>query len=172
MEAGLRFPIPSFLESILIHYQLALTQLTPNAVQEILAFVALCFMKGQQAEIDVFNHFYELRLFQGHYQVQKRDRTGLKLFKGAKSSHGNWKKEFFFMRSGSSALPFTHSTIWTTYSSPKDYEITPQTGKAAAELVSNCSLPLDVMAITSPELLIFASLYPYSLRVGRFFPIS
>lgn len=73
------------------------------------------------------------------------------------------------MRSASSVFPFSHSTIWTTHSPAQDYELTPQTRQAARDLIHRCALPLDVMTITSPELLIFASLYPYSLGVGRFF---
>lgn len=177
IEIGLRFPIPDFLKTILNFYGIALTQLTPNAVQEVLAFAALCFMQSIQCSAELFEFFYELRGVnkqEGFYQIHKRG-DNRRLFKGAKTGHGNWRTAFFFMRSGSEVHPLNHNTVWAKYTPPTGkYVPSAEVHAAHLELIKDipADTSLDIMAITSPEMLIFAGLYPYKLGIGIEFVIE
>lgn len=93
-----------------------------------------------------------------------------KLFSGSKSSHGPWKHLFFFMRSANPHLPLNYQTEWSDYSPPKSKDRffpSDRITMVAKNLVKGLDLPLDIMAITSPELLFFAEVYPYNMGMGR-----
>lgn len=61
IELGLRFPLPEFLLKLLRYFGIALTQLCPNAVQEVLAFIVLCFLQQVECQVELFLYLYDLR---------------------------------------------------------------------------------------------------------------
>lgn len=96
---------------------------------------------------------------EGYYNFHKREKNVEKLFSGSKSSHGPWKRLFFFMRSADSRFLLNHQTEWNDYSPPKSkdrFVPSDRITRIAKDLVKELDLPLDIMAITSPELLFFA----------------
>ncbi|GKV37356.1 hypothetical protein SLEP1_g45397 [Rubroshorea leprosula] len=103
LAVGLRFPLPDLLVWLLLESGLGLTQLTPNAVRLVVAFVVYSRSRGVSfPTANVFKYFYILNAGSsrenGWYyftgRVANKQRRGL--FSAGPSSIKGWKDKFFF----------------------------------------------------------------------------
>ncbi|GKV27811.1 hypothetical protein SLEP1_g36935 [Rubroshorea leprosula] len=61
-DAGLRFPLPGLIFDLLVDYELALMQLTPNSIRFIIGFMLLCARLEVPAKAIVFRSLFQCRL--------------------------------------------------------------------------------------------------------------
>lgn len=75
VSVGLKYPFPYFLIKFLNHFQIALTQLYPNAVHYIICFEALCRLKKVVPSVNLFCYFFTVSSKPsdyGYIQIQSR----------------------------------------------------------------------------------------------------
>ncbi|KAL4582713.1 hypothetical protein LXL04_007272 [Taraxacum kok-saghyz] len=58
LKAGLRFPVFTFLKTVLQHYNLHIAQLAPNSFRKIISFVMLSRALGVVPSLTLFRHFF------------------------------------------------------------------------------------------------------------------
>jgi hypothetical protein len=99
LEAGLRFPLHPFFSEALFHFGLAPSQLTPNGLRVLVAFVVRCHTADVPPSVAVFRHFFSLRR-RGWYGFQCKKGARV-LFTGltSRKSEKEWKRAFFFLTS-------------------------------------------------------------------------
>ncbi|CAN6275229.1 unnamed protein product [Urochloa humidicola] len=108
LEAGVRFPLHEFYVSLLQHYDLAPSQLTPNAWSYMAGFVRLCEDAGAVPMVSVFRYFFSIFGHSGdslgwyHFApcavapyADRRLRR--RLFAGALPVRMRWRSRFFFL---------------------------------------------------------------------------
>lgn len=84
LEAGLIHPFLGFLVSVLNFYGIAITQVTPNSIHEILAFIWWCAHKETIPSLTIFRCLYSMRPASGqlgYYNLHIHEGQG-KLFSG------------------------------------------------------------------------------------------
>ena len=62
---GFRFPLDKDVEALLKRYRLSLCQYSPTAIRAIMAFISLTRNAQVPFSVDVFRHFYQLRISPG-----------------------------------------------------------------------------------------------------------
>ncbi|GKV50052.1 hypothetical protein SLEP1_g56767 [Rubroshorea leprosula] len=100
-DAGLRFPLPGLVFDLLVEYELALTQLTPNSIRFIISFMLLCVRLEVPAKAIVFRSLFQCRLCPNSrgakwYYLSGRDKS--QLFKNVRNKVARWKRQFIFVR--------------------------------------------------------------------------
>ncbi|KAL4567937.1 hypothetical protein LXL04_023533 [Taraxacum kok-saghyz] len=96
LKAGLRFPVFTFLKTVLQHYNLHIAQLAPNSFRKIISFVMLSWALGVVPSLTLFRHFF-VTLVTGDWVTFTR-RQGLDdICDGLPTSIKRWKPEFLFI---------------------------------------------------------------------------
>ncbi|GKV37207.1 hypothetical protein SLEP1_g45264 [Rubroshorea leprosula] len=100
-EVGLRFPLPGLIFDLLVDYELALTQLTPNSIRFIIGFMLLCVRLEVLVKAIVFRSLFQCRLFPNSrgakwYYLSGREKS--QLFKNVRNKVARWKRQFIFVR--------------------------------------------------------------------------
>lgn len=73
-ECGLRFPLHPFIQEILEHYQLGISQLTPPSYRYLCSFVMICQMRSILPSTSLFKEMFNFYLSQGiYYTVSLRE---------------------------------------------------------------------------------------------------
>ncbi|GKV35866.1 hypothetical protein SLEP1_g44072 [Rubroshorea leprosula] len=85
-DAGLQFPMPGLVFDLLVDYELALTQLTPNSIRFIIGFMLLCLWLEIPAKAIVFRSLFQCWLCPNSrgakwYYLSEREKS--QLFKNA-----------------------------------------------------------------------------------------
>lgn len=185
IKAGLGFLLPAFLLLMLRTYEISLTQLMPNALQIILAFDSWCQHKNIIPDARLFQYCYNLTISSkdpGYVQLTCTGVVGW-LFGGGNTSNKKWKNQYFFIRSADPSRPLEvpgewHTTLDSVY---KKYNSNLETvelkEKVAALREFSCppgkkelrsGRVLNLLAFTSPEMLFYTKVYPFSLGPGKF----
>ncbi|GKV01814.1 hypothetical protein SLEP1_g14336 [Rubroshorea leprosula] len=99
-DASLRFPLPSLIFDLLVDYELALTQLTPNNIRFIIGFMLLCERLEIPAKAIVFRSLFQCRLCPNSrgakwYYLFGREKN--QLFKNVRNKVARWKRQFVFV---------------------------------------------------------------------------
>ncbi|GKU95839.1 hypothetical protein SLEP1_g9147 [Rubroshorea leprosula] len=100
-EAGLRFPLPGLIFDVLVEYELALSQLTPNSIKFIIVFMLLCERLGMPAKAVVFRSLFLCRLCPSTsgtrwYYISGREK--MIIFTNIRNKVARWKRQFVFVR--------------------------------------------------------------------------
>ncbi|GKV50036.1 hypothetical protein SLEP1_g56751 [Rubroshorea leprosula] len=100
-DAGLRFPLPGLIFDLLVDYELALTQLTPNSIRFIIGFMLLCARLEVPAKAIVFRSLFQCRLCPNSrvakwYYLSGREKS--QLFRNVRNKVARWKRQFIFVR--------------------------------------------------------------------------
>ncbi|GKV48708.1 hypothetical protein SLEP1_g55511 [Rubroshorea leprosula] len=100
-EAGLRFPLPGLIFDRLAHYELGLTQLTPNSIRFIIGFMLLCARLEIPTKAIVFRSLFQCRLCPNSrgakwYYLYGREKS--QFFKNVRNKVARWKRQFIFVR--------------------------------------------------------------------------
>lgn len=96
-KAGLRLPLFPFLLDILIHYELALSQLVSNAIRTLIAFQLFCDRKRVRCSIALFRHFFLVKSAGslGWYAFSSQSSS---LNVKVPSKNADWKDKFLYFR--------------------------------------------------------------------------
>ncbi|XBH97844.1 hypothetical protein VPH35_127456 [Triticum aestivum] len=100
LEAGMRLPLHPFFADVLTHFNLAPTQLAPNAWRIMAGFFVLCHSAGVPQSLAVFRRFFLLdhKHKMACYFFKSRRGSGLR-FTGLPDSIKGWKSGFFLLYS-------------------------------------------------------------------------
>ncbi|KAL3533159.1 hypothetical protein ACH5RR_006680 [Cinchona calisaya] len=88
LEAGLRLPIAHLLVNLSNHWDISISQLTPNALQVIAGFTFLCRLHDISLSLDTFRMMLKLSPTKGFFYISPRT-TGKQLTSGNPSSIHN-----------------------------------------------------------------------------------
>ncbi|CAN6234357.1 unnamed protein product [Urochloa humidicola] len=103
LDAGLRFPMHELYPRVLRHYNLAPSQLSPNAWGYLAAFVLRCKDAGVEPLVSAFRHFFTICAQNaagrqaGWHHFQPYADKGRRLFTENLPSRSGWKSRFFFL---------------------------------------------------------------------------
>lgn len=93
IRTGLQFPLPVLLLDLLHFYGISLTQLSPNAIRFILAFIIKCFILGIVPSTNLFRYFFQTSVsadLRGFYNLKLRQGL-LKTLGVIPSKNSRWK---------------------------------------------------------------------------------
>ncbi|XBI07732.1 hypothetical protein VPH35_135587 [Triticum aestivum] len=100
LEAGMRLPLHPFFVDVLNHFNLAPTQLAPNAWRIIVGFLVLCHSARVPPSLAVFRRFFLLHHKHKIAWYFFKTRRGSRLrITGLPDSIKGWKSGFFFLHS-------------------------------------------------------------------------
>ncbi|GKV37339.1 hypothetical protein SLEP1_g45379 [Rubroshorea leprosula] len=100
-DISLRFPLPGLIFDVLVEYELALSQLTPNSIKFIIGFMLLCERLGLPAKAVVFRSLFLCRLCPSTsgtrwYYISGREK--MMIFTNIRNKVARWKRQFVFVR--------------------------------------------------------------------------
>ena len=91
LQNGLRFPLPGFVLELLFDYDIAPSQLAPNAWRILGAFYLGCHVIGVVSTSRLFRNFYFLKTHEEFYFLQSR---GKSIVIGLPDTNKGWKPLF------------------------------------------------------------------------------
>lgn len=96
-KPGLRLPLFPFLVDVLIYYELALSQLVPNAIRTVVAFQLFCDCKRIRCSVGLFRRFFLLKSTGSlGWYVFSSWRPSLKV--KVPSKNADWNDKFLYFR--------------------------------------------------------------------------
>lgn len=169
IKDGLRYPFPQLLEDVLNHFSLAATQLSPNAIADILAFSVWCRRCLVPESVPLFLQYFgcvQVAKEPGYYFF-RRKQSADHLFAGGVSKWEDWKRHYCFIRSGRLGKPINFPSKWKF--------LAPKLNKAARtnelsryiKRLRHPNLPLDATVLCSPEVLAYLGVTPFNLSPGK-----
>lgn len=66
LNAGVRFPLHTFIVSLLNHWRISLAQLVPTAVHRIISFIWVCTFRGVTPTVNLFLAIYRIKPYRGN----------------------------------------------------------------------------------------------------------
>lgn len=136
LDISLRFPLSSFIINILKAYGIGIAQLTPQSWCHILAYMAVCRVRGWACLTGVFLRMHQLtknsRCKARWFQLSHRDKYMTTITKPNKIY--NWKSDFFLVYTKDTLTAQILST-WTTYQNTyKESELSARTAEVERQL--------------------------------------
>lgn len=184
IRAGLRYPLSPFLVLMLKTYEIAITQLVPNALLTILAFEGWCRHKNIIPDARLFQYCFNVTINSkdpGYVQLTCTGVVG-KLFGGANTSNKKWKDQYFFIRSADPSRPLDvpnqwHTNLGNAYKKYNSNIETKDLQEKVKKLKEFSHSPgkkglcqdrvLNLLAFTSPEILMYFKVFPFTLGSGQ-----
>jgi Putative gypsy type transposon len=157
-DAGLRFPIPPFMEEVSITYRIPLNQFGPNAIRDIIGFMAVSKYIGLPLSVKLFYSLFKpSQQGVGIWTLCPRLPTNKFLYL-APTNMTRWRNRFFFVKSQPS-WRFPHKWVARKVAQlPFDY--TQESAEFEARMNQVQTRRYDLSRIICPALLHHLGLTP------------
>src|SRR5262249_13495408 len=126
-DAGFRFPVPRFVADLLVYYNQAPAQITPNSWRLIFCYLVLCFTYERRPSLTVFRKLFTMKAAAPDYRcLSARRGTNFLTLSSKYSSNKGYKSRFLFVasseRSTEGVVGWGFPTVWQEFDKTLDQE--------------------------------------------------
>lgn len=147
----------------------AVTQLSPNAIADLLAFSAWCRWCLVPESVPLFlQYFHCVRISKepGHYFFRHKQNAD-HLFGGAVNKWEDWKKHYYFIRSGCLEKPLNLPSRWKSLDNKINKTTKMDELHKYMKRLRHPHLPLDATILCSPKVLSYRGVSPFNMSLDK-----
>lgn len=167
-RVGLRFPIPQFILDVLASHNIAINQLTPNAMRYLIAFMSKCILVGIEPTVDLFHCFMcattESNVTSatwGYVGFNHRVAYG-RILGGCPSRNAFYKERYLFVRNHPDEPPLEFPVRWGQPVGTRGSRAAFPCNHPSVVALSKFAIR-DATILCSPELTAYLGIFPRQL---------